>query len=176
MMRYYWSRIYTTKEIRNINKKLSKYFTTQVFDGAEGVVKTSQVFTIEWDDAKKHIEKFYKKCLHINSVGYGYNLYPHQWHIKYNIYKPNQEYGWHTDGDNSVSCSDCKLSCLLNISESPYEGGNLEISNGKIQKVAEFDKPGSMICFPSFLMHRVRPVRKGVRKSIALLINGPKWV
>tara|TARA_R110000824_G_scaffold7967_3_gene36334 strand:+ start:245 stop:772 length:528 start_codon:yes stop_codon:yes gene_type:complete len=175
-MQYFWEQIYTPKEIGVINKKLLKCSKTQVFDGAQGVVKTSQVFTIEWDDAKKHIEKFYKKGLHMNAVGFGYHLYPHQWHIKYNIYKPKKEYGWHTDGDNSVSCSDCKLTCLLNMSESSYEGGTLEISNGMIQRVVEFDTPGSMICFPSFLMHRVRPVLKGIRKSISLLINGPKWV
>ena len=175
-MQYWRSQIYTPKEIKNINKKLFKYSKAQVFAGAEGVVKTSQVFTIDWEDAKKHLEKFYKECLHINNRGFGYHLYPVQYPIKYAIYEPNQEYGWHTDGDYSVPYSDCKLTCLLNISDSSYEGGDLEVSHGKTQKVVEFDTPGSMVVFSSFLMYRVCPVLKGTRKSIALLIDGPKWV
>jgi len=173
---YYWSQVYTSKEIKSINKKLLKYSKARVFSGAQGVVKTSQVFQIEWDDAKKHLDKFYKTCLHMNNIGFGYHLYPPQYPIKYNIYEPNQEYAWHTDGDGSVPYSDCKLTCLLNISDSSYEGGNLEVSNGPTQKVSEFDTPGYMVAFPAFLLHRVRPVLKGVRKSIALLIQGPKWV
>ena len=49
---YYWSQVYTSKEIKSINKKLLKYSKARVFSGAQGVVKTSQVFQIEWDDAK----------------------------------------------------------------------------------------------------------------------------
>jgi len=36
-------------------------------------------------------------------------------------------------------------------------------------------KKGDIIVFPSFMVHRVKPVTKGTRKSIVIWVLGPKF-
>lgn len=55
-----------------------------------------------------------------------------------------------------------------------YEGGELQINTGKVL-VAEKEK-GTVIIFPSYLLHRVTPVTKGIRRSLVLWIEGPAFV
>ena len=62
--------------------------------------------------------------------------------------------------------------CQLWIDE--YEGGDFEIgSGGEFKKLSK--KKGSGILFPSFLMHRVTPITKGVRKSLVLWVGGESY-
>jgi len=55
-----------------------------------------------------------------------------------------------------------------------YEGGELQINTGQIL-VPEKDK-GTVIIFPSYLLHRVTPVTKGTRRSLVLSIKDPAFV
>jgi PKHD-type hydroxylase len=68
-----------------------------------------------------------------------------------------------------------KLTCLLNISENNYEGGNFIIFDGKENIITEFNNPGSLLIFPSFMYHAVKPVTKGIRKSLAIWTTGNHW-
>ena len=52
--------------------------------------------------------------------------------MNYNVYGINDEYGWHIDSENKFKY-DMKLTCLLNLSEEPYEGGIFCLINGKEQ-------------------------------------------
>ena len=83
-------------------------------------------------------------------------------------------YEWHLDiGDNS-SCKR-KISISIQLSdEKEYEGGELEFKTGmtNIEAPKNFN---SVVLFPSYLLHRVRPVTKGTRRSIVLWISGPKF-
>jgi len=55
-----------------------------------------------------------------------------------------------------------------------YEGGDLQFMfNQKI--VSAPREKGTIIVFPSFMMHRVTPITKGVRKSIAGWVAGPPY-
>ena len=50
--------------------------------------------------------------------------------MNYNIYGKNGKYGWHIDASTNL-LSDMKLTCLLNLSEEPYEGGEFCMINIK---------------------------------------------
>ena len=96
--------------------------------------------------------------------------------IQYAEYNSEYEgfYEWHLDiGDNS-SCKR-KISISIQISdEREYEGGELQFKTG----ITEIDAPknfNSVVLFPSYLLHRVKPVTKGIRKSLVLWISGPKF-
>ena len=55
-----------------------------------------------------------------------------------------------------------------------YEGGDLQFMlNQKI--VSAPREKGTIIVFPSFMMHRVTPITKGVRKSIVGWVAGPPY-
>ena len=97
-------------------------------------------------------------------------------------YKKNQHYDWHCDSW-STSYKEAgtyngkirKLSSILILSDpKDYSGGDLEFDfrnadpdkkrNVKVCK--DIKCKGSLIVFPSFVWHRVNPVKKGIRYSL----------
>ena len=66
-----------------------------------------------------------------------------------------------------------KVSITVQLSGSDeYEGGELEYWKGgqDIQKAPR--GKGVVFIFPSYMMHRVTPVTKGVRRSFVLWVGG----
>jgi PKHD-type hydroxylase len=83
-------------------------------------------------------------------------------------------YDWHLDisGDSNVLR---KLSIIIQLSSpDEYEGGDLEIHIGSTPLKVPKQK-GSIIVFPSFLLHRVTPVTKGIRKSLVWWVGGSQF-
>ena len=122
--------------------------------------------------------------------------------LQYTHYGEGQFYKWHQDsdlvsfiipqirynsGDNKAQDQNLiageyirKLSFTLQLSEpDEYEGGefDLEISGPNAEKRFETMKmpKGSIVVFPSYMWHRVRPVTSGVRKSLVGWIMGPPF-
>jgi PKHD-type hydroxylase len=64
-----------------------------------------------------------------------------------------------------------KLSLVLLLNDE-FEGGDFELlwPGNKIPL-----KKGRVILFPSILMHRVKPVTKGTRKSLVAWMQGPNF-
>ena len=90
-------------------------------------------------------------------------------------YEDTDKYDWHLDiGDCSTSLR--KITAIIQLSdEKDYEGGEFEfsMSNDKgDDNCYGSRKKGSLILFPSYLGHRVRPVSSGVRYSIVTWILG----
>ena len=105
-------------------------------------------------------------------------------------YTPGGFYSWHRDGksDHLSAYNNPankflhghvrKLSMTL-LLNNDFEGGEFEFSsyNKGEQSVnqPEFNKPGSIIFFPSFMEHRVAPVTRGVRYSLVCWMLGPPF-
>ena len=75
-----------------------------------------------------------------------------------------------------------KLSYSIMLNDpSEYEGGDLKIWYGKMDEEGkpalkiENLKVGSLVAFPSFLLHEVTPVTEGTRKSLVCWTRGPRW-
>ena len=103
-------------------------------------------------------------------------------------YKLNQYYDWHCDSwDEPYNKPGRpehkkirKLSMTLQLTDgSEYEGGELEFDFRNynpnmreelkhLRKAKEILSKGSIIVFPSFVWHRVKPVTKGVRYSLVM--------
>ena len=104
-------------------------------------------------------------------------------------YKLNQYYDWHQDSwdkpynkPNSVNEHGKirKLSMTLQLTDgSEYQGGELEFDfrnydphmrdeSKHLRRAKEILPKGSIIVFPSFVWHRVKPVTKGVRYSLVM--------
>jgi PKHD-type hydroxylase len=104
-------------------------------------------------------------------------------------YKKNQYYGWHCDSwnepyfikENPQDPSHGKirkLSVTVSLSDQKdYTGGELEFDfrnldpNKKINNVVkctEILPKGSLVVFPSFVWHRVCPVKSGERNSLVI--------
>tara|TARA_R100000742_G_C4262398_1_gene80209 strand:+ start:337 stop:957 length:621 start_codon:yes stop_codon:yes gene_type:complete len=111
---------------------------------------------------------------------------------QFTIYAEGQHYGWHKDmfaepnqkpgnGYNKVR----KLSTTILLNDpSEYSGGEFEFyfnregphKKRKIIQVKELTSIGSMLVFPSFTWHRVKPVTKGVRYSLVIWHNGYPFI
>ena len=111
-----------------------------------------------------------------NDVFFKFNLTAIESDIQYTVYDETFKghYGWHTDvGPNN---SRRKLSVVVQLSDpSEYEGGELQIQTGNTTPITVEKEKGTVIIFPSYLMHQVAPVTKGIRRSLVLWIDGPPF-
>jgi PKHD-type hydroxylase len=97
--------------------------------------------------------------------------------IQFSVYKShdNGNYSWHDDIIIENTNTMRKISISVQLSDSnEYEGGDLEIIRGGYNFIAP-KKIGTIIIFPSFLVHRVKTVTKGKRISLVLWIDGPAF-
>jgi PKHD-type hydroxylase len=67
-----------------------------------------------------------------------------------------------------------KLSLSVQLSDpNDYEGGDFVINNG-IERILPKEQ-GTLIAFPSYVLHGVKPVTKGTRYSLVAWMTGPQF-
>jgi len=76
----------------------------------------------------------------------------------------------YTDNSNNIHR---KLTTLLFLNDD-FEGGKLFLLYGK-EKVYPSQNKGDVVIFPSFVLHGVEPVTKGIRRSIVTWLVGPNF-
>lgn len=94
------------------------------------------------------------------------------------VYKESDKghYDWHTDSSPTDQFAPRKLSMSLLLSDpAEFEGGKLQVKacNDEIQTLNMVK--GSAWFFPSYMLHRVTPVTKGIRRSLVLWVGGPEF-
>ena len=98
--------------------------------------------------------------------------------IQYTAYEaPSSHYDWHLDidGAGSTPAVSRKISIVVNLTDpKEYEGGELILKMGT-SEVSLKEGEGSVILFPSYVLHKVNPVTKGKRNSLVLWVSGPPF-
>lgn len=82
-------------------------------------------------------------------------------------------YDWHTDFAGIAPRRKLSLSIQLSRADE-YDGGDLELLYGNAPQRLDRTR-GTLIAFPSFMLHRVTPVTRGVRWSLVAWIVGNRW-
>lgn len=102
--------------------------------------------------------------------------------FQFTIYQQNQFYDWHPDYFPSDKSSVRKISLSLSLSEpKEYEGGDLEFIVEDVPEKRhsiicnELKSRGSLVIFPSYVIHKVNPVTSGTRYSLVMWHEGPRW-
>ncbi|MBZ0120303.1 MAG: 2OG-Fe(II) oxygenase [Sandaracinaceae bacterium] len=114
--------------------------------------------------------------------------------LQFAIYGEGGRYDWHVDSSpRPYTAKDArmgeafeglirKVSFSVQLSDpSTYEGGDLELEVGLPGDPERSEVPedararGTVIVFPSFVPHRVRPVARGVRYSLVGWACGKPW-
>ncbi len=111
---------------------------------------------------------------------YGFNLNGYEW-FQYTTYRAEDRgrYDWHADMEFGTShapdIESRKLSLTLCLNDD-FEGGQFQINSGREEIPIIVPAPkGRVIAFPSFMIHRVTPVTKGIRRSLVVWVVGPKF-
>lgn len=118
----------------------------------------------------------FNMALHANVVFFNFNIESLENRIQYTVYEDSMSghYGWHMDIGSHISRR--KLSVVVQLSDpSEYEGGELQIQTDSVSPVTVEKDKGTVIIFPSYLLHRVTPVTKGTRRTLVLWIDGPPF-
>ena len=112
--------------------------------------------------------------------------------MQFTTYTKAGHYDWHMDqfdqpydksSHKNLIGKIRKLSCIINLSNpKTYEGGDLYVANDNfishkrdVIRVSDFKNQGSVIVFPSFLFHKVSPLKKGKRYSLVNWSIGYPW-
>ena len=111
----------------------------------------------------------------LNDQIYQFDLRGFSEPFQYTVYHANEggHYDWHVDQGKLQQQR--KLSFSVQLSApSQYEGGELQAFGSNDISTAPRER-GTVIAFPSYVLHRVTPVTAGTRKSIVAWTSGPKF-
>ena len=177
---WYWKNILNQDQIKQTNLICEKHYDPLHEDvPAENVVKTADVKNIEWKFLKPIIHHVNDTWRERNKFTFGYALFQtldiDMWNI--NIYdsKNDSEYDFHYDA-TSDNIRDIKLTGIVNISDEPYEGGEFITFDGRFVEILEIKNPGSSILLRHGTLHKVKPVTKGIRKTLSYWLYGPRFI
>jgi PKHD-type hydroxylase len=182
-MHHHWytnKGFFSKKEIKELNKIMIDNETKNWLDTpSDKTSKKCQVIITPYGYCKPILNKAVEYLNYINNTVFGFNInnITDYNRVFLNIYdsKNKSHYGFHYDGEPFSNPFTSKLTFLINTSEEKYEGGEFMIySSGEVE-IKEFSEPGDILIFPSFFFHAVKPVTKGIRKSVAMWGFGPHW-
>jgi predicted 2-oxoglutarate/Fe(II)-dependent dioxygenase YbiX len=90
-------------------------------------------------------------------------------YLKYDV---DGHYHPHVDTFLNPNDSECRKLTVLMFLNNDFEGGRFFLQNGHC-KIYPPQNPGTCLVFPSFILHGVEPVTKGIRRSIVTWMVGP---
>ncbi len=112
---------------------------------------------------------------HLNTEYFHFDIDGFQTSLQLTRYDSRNKgfYTWHMDTGQTNPTR--KLSFTVQVSDpDSYRGGDLELFYKSKTEQAPRGR-GSITVFPSFVMHRVTPVKKGTRYSLVAWMKGPRW-
>tara|TARA_A100000172_G_C2982105_1_gene89741 strand:+ start:34 stop:606 length:573 start_codon:yes stop_codon:yes gene_type:complete len=164
--------------LQELTNQVKELTYQQSLIGSEGKetehsLRTSSQCWLCWDTWVAGI--MHNIFISANNDFFKYNLDHFASGIQSTRYEVGQEYGWHVDDGHGMTGPPRKLSMSL-VLESEFTGGELEIHDAFQNRNVTFDiKPGHVVIFPSWLLHRVKPVTSGTRYSLVAWMNGPEF-
>ena len=121
-------------------------------------------------------EKLTKTVQTLNAKSYNFDLSGICEPLQYLQYDSSilGHYDAHVDS-GALNIPQRKLSVVIQMSDpSEYEGGELQLfTHSEPYSIPK--KKGRLIVFPSYVLHKVTPVTKGLRKTIVGWIAGPAF-
>lgn len=177
----YATNCFTDEEIQQIvdlgkNQPLGK---GELENGSsDEVIRNS---TISWINVDSESTPLYVKLTelvnYINDKFYKYDLTEMET-LQYTEYYSGtlDRYKAHSDDGHKFNLFR-KLSFSVQLSDpNEYEGGNFLFYRNSLHEPNEAPKQkGTLIVFPSYVIHEITPVTKGVRRSLVSWVIGPRF-
>lgn len=137
---------------------------------------------ISWLHKNTETEFFWNRISHavgeVNRRFFNFDLRGCYEPMQLGVYSEKDQgtYNWHTDSGMRDASVPRKLSMAMLLSDpSEFEGGEFQVKTSNDDPITLEQKKGRAWFFPSYTLHRVAPVTKGVRRSLVLWIGGPPF-
>ena len=168
---------FTEEEAKLIIQAADKNMADGTVSGKHGdaSIRRSQVHWLDRKEFAWAYERMWAIAVELNKNFFGFQIEKFEGRLQVARYPADQEgfYTWHMDNGEKTPGRKISLSVQLS-SPQDYEGGELEFFyTNNVKHVIKTQ--GSVIAFPSFVMHRVTPVTQGVRYSMVAWVTGPRW-
>ena len=189
----WWDNAFTNDELNNIcnvcedeELQSATIYGQQDEESVKQIRRSKVKFIEKYDQTAWIFDKLNYVGQSLNNQFYNFNLNGYR-NFQYTVYNAEDQgmYDWHMDTilgsnlDNSWDGETRKLTLILLLSDhiTDFTGGELEINMSRESNAETMNLfRGRIIAFPSFILHRVKPVLSGVRKSIVVWIEGPKFI
>jgi len=179
---YYYDRGFSSDELKKIENDVANLnFVDGVVNGNE-LEESIRKSRIKWIPQDKNWEWLYSKLASMitraNDNLWKFNITQIPECIQYTEYHADVKgkYDWHQDIGNGIA-SRRKISVTVQLSDAEdYEGGDLQMWKGSDNFITANRGKGNVFIFPSYMIHRVMPVTKGVRKSFVLWVGGHHYI
>lgn len=174
---YYFENAFTDEEIKMIQATAMKVEpesgTTASSDNPNEGIRKSE---IRWlYDAPWLYKRLWTMIEEANRNVWNFNLSHGRDAIQHTIYNEGGgHYDWHMDAGHGMM-RHRKVSLTVQLTDTDdYEGGELQLWRGQNPLDAPRGK-GTVVIFPSYMMHRVTEVTKGTRESLVLWVGGDHY-
>ena len=178
----FWNNAFSKEECQTIiniakNKGLIKSKTGQGLIKGESDLRDSK---ISWLYSNDDIDWAFRRVtdivLNLNEKFFKFDLFGLNEGFQFTNYEaPSGKYGKHID--RGINTPVRKLSISIQLTEpKEYEGGELKLYDGDDDEANVMDKAqGTLIMFPSYVLHEVMPVTKGERNSLVTWVTGKQF-
>ena len=126
--------LFDVDHIKKLNEAISKNIVKAEDKPNENAIKSSQVKFVYLRSIQNLILPFLDFIFTANINHFGFDLFQLTGSkiLNYNTYNIDEEYTWHIDATAESPIKDIKLTCLLNCSETNYEGGDFCLFKDKV--------------------------------------------
>ena len=176
-----WFKENADEIINNFNEKTKPGTTlTGNQNARKSGVLLWDIWKINLTDLQKVIIYRLKEIFIEENKKYKFDLDYSSINVQYTKYQEGGYYAWHTDDDvndtHKLHQNVRKLSITAALNVGSYEGGDLQlvINRQKDPRTMSIEF-GDVVVFPSFTLHQITPITKGIRHSLVSWVSGPQW-
>jgi PKHD-type hydroxylase len=173
----FWNNAFSKEECQTIINIAKDKGLVEGTTKGESDVRDSKV---SWLYPADNIDWVFRRVtditLNLNERFFKFDLFGLHEGLQFTNYEaPSGKYGKHVDRAINFPVRKLSISIQLTNSEE-YQGGELKLYDGDDKKASVMDKTqGTLVIFPSYVLHEVMPVTKGERNSLVTWVTGKQF-
>ena len=167
--------LYDEVEIKNIEKSIEHISYVQADTVSNDPDDDYRVSSVKWIPFENDwiYERIWEHSNIANNELWGFDVIGFKDSAQFTKYTaPTGKYDFHLD-INGEGINHRKISIICPLNDD-FEGGGVEFKTGRDTHALSLKK-GQAVIFPSFFLHRVLPITKGVRKSLVQWVSGEPY-
>lgn len=169
-------KIFTPEECEKIIKigKEKGFIKGTTKDTKTNIRQSSVSWLFSNDDLEWVFKKLTDTIVYLNKEYFGFDIFGFNEGLQFTNYKsPSDKYGKHVDRSQNIAVRKLSVSIQLN-NPNDYEGGELWLYDDD-KGIKMKKEQGTLILFPSYVLHEVKPVTKGERNSLVCWVTGKQF-